>query len=158
MAVGVGILKGIGIKRVPGAALELVAEAEITLNEGIVGDCRGSRLDATGSPRKRQVSLLSEQMWDAVCARVGREIPWQERRAALLIRGIMFDKEDIGRFIYIGSVVVLQIEKETVPCERMDDVCPGLQRALEPSCYGGFCCRVLQGGPIRENDTVRLGF
>lgn len=157
MAVGVGTLEGIAIKREQFAPLELVEEVEVTIEQGLAGDCKGNRLKPSGEPTKRQVTALSKQSWAAACALVGKEIPWEMRRAGLLITGIMFDASDVGKLLYIGATVILVITRETDPCKRMNAVCPGLMEALTPEWRGGVCCRVLHGGKIRKNDVVRLG-
>ena len=43
---------------------------------------------------------------------------------------------------------------ETTPCERMDELQPGLRRILTPALRGGVWGKVLQGGALRIGDAV----
>ena len=53
----------------------------------------------------------------------------------------------IGRTVRFGQVT-LQVLAETLPCELMDRLQPGLWNALKPNCRAGVCCRVLTGGEL----------
>jgi hypothetical protein len=77
-----GRLAGIARHDRPKGPMQVVNEAEIRPNEGVVGDFRGAM---RGKPYKRQVTLIERSDWEAAMAEVGADIPWQERRANLLV-------------------------------------------------------------------------
>jgi len=105
-------------------------------------------------PGKSQVTVLSQEKWDAACAEVGAVIPWMARRGNLFISGIALEVE-IGKRLVIGEVV-LEITGETDPCHRMDEAYFGLQNAMIPYARGGVRCRIIQGGRVRVGDCVSL--
>ena len=147
-----GVLGGIARHARPKAACELVDHIHVTLEGGIAGDYRGAM---RGKPYRRQVTLLERGDWDAALAEVGVDIPWQERRSNLLIDGLDLPQTK-GVRLRIGSDVVLEITRETDPCERMEALAPGLKAALLPNWRGGACAMVIQGGTIAVGDTIRI--
>ncbi|MFZ4906115.1 hypothetical protein, partial [Salmonella enterica] len=85
--------------------MEVIDDVEITIEAGLHGDFRG-RVKPGGKGR-RQITLLERGDWDAAMAEVGRDIPWYERRANLLVDG--FDLPQIpGTRLRIGADVVLE--------------------------------------------------
>lgn len=139
-------LIGIAIREGPRAPMQTVVHCAVSGEAGLAGDRRGK-------PGKRQVTVLSESAWLRACAALGRPLPWTVRRANLLVRGLEFGPDDVGRQLRIGAVI-LEVTGETDPCRRMDEACPGLRAALEPEWRGGVCCRVLAGGAIAVDDPV----
>lgn len=142
------ILKGIAIRQQQRAPMHILRRVSVSPERGLEGDARGK-------PGSRQVTLLSEESWQAACADIGKELHWSERRANLLIGGYEFSHTDVGRLLVIGQVQ-LRITRETVPCRRMEEVCEGLSASLNPRWRGGICCRVIQGGTIQVGDAVQL--
>ncbi len=63
--------------------MEVIDTAIVTLDGGIEGDVRG-RVKPGGRGR-RQVTLIERADWEAALAEIDRDIPWQERRANLLV-------------------------------------------------------------------------
>lgn len=140
-----GTLLGIatrGAKRAPMIGHDAV---RIFAESGLAGDF-GRK------PGKSQVTVLSQEKWDAACADVGAVIPWMARRGNLFVSGIALDVV-AGRRLAVGAVV-LEITGETDPCHRMDEAYPGLRNALMPHARGGVRCRVIQGGWVRIGDAV----
>lgn len=121
---------------------------EVTPERGIEGDCRGR-------PGKRQVTVLSLEAWQVACAEVNADLHWTTRRANLLVEGLTFGPESVGKVIHIGELQLL-ITRETDPCRRMDQAHPGLKRALLPEWRGGVCCRVVNGGRIAVGSHVEI--
>ena len=132
--------------------MEVIEAAEVTRGGGIAGDFRGAM---RGKPYRRQVSLIERGDWEAATAEVGQVIPWQERRANLLVDGLNLPQV-AGVCLRIGADVVLEITRETDPCERMEALAPGLKAALLPDWRGGACAMVVIEGMIAVGDRIRI--
>lgn len=132
--------------------MEVIEHARVTPETGIAGDFRGAM---KGKPYKRQVTLIERGDWDAAMAEVGHSIGWQERRANLLVDGLDLPQTK-GVRLRIGADVVLEITRETDPCERMEALADGLRAALTPDWRGGACAMVITGGEIAVGDEIRI--
>jgi MOSC domain-containing protein YiiM len=121
-------------------------QVEVTLQHGIVQDYRGTGL--------RQVTFLDLGQWQQVLDELGIELPWHTRRANVLIEGIDLPAT-VGRRLQVGACR-FAIGGETTPCERMDELQPGLRRILTPALRGGVWGKVLQGGALRVGDEVHV--
>ncbi len=147
-----GVLLGIARHARPKAPMEVIEHARVTPETGIAGDFRGAM---KGKPYKRQVTLIERGDWDAAMAEVGHSIGWQERRANLLVDGLDLPQTK-GVRVRIGADVVLEITRETDPCERMEALAEGLRAALTPDWRGGACAMVVTGGEIAVGDEIRI--
>ena len=141
-------VKAIAIKNRPRVAMQSIDSAQVTVNNGILGDFRGSQLG-------RQITILSESAWQKACAEVDADLPWTTRRANLLIDGVEFDQSYIGKTVRIGEVE-LRVTEETSPCSFMDAQHQGLTAALTPEWRGGICCNVVKPGHIKIGDRVEF--
>jgi MOSC domain-containing protein YiiM len=141
-----GIVKGIAVRDASRAPMKEQQQVEVTLQHGIVQDYRGTGL--------RQVTFLDIGQWQAVLAELGIDLPWYMRRANVLIEGIDLPAT-VGRRLQIG-VCRFAIGGETTPCDRMEELQPGLRRVLIPGLRGGVWGKVLQGGPLRVGDEVQM--
>ena len=141
-----GTLQGIAVREASRAPMKEQQQVEVTTTQGIVQDYRGTGL--------RQVTLLDLGQWQAVLAELGIDLPWYTRRANLLIVGIDLPAT-VGRRLQIGACR-LAIDGETTPCQRMDELHPGLRQILCPGMRGGVWGRVLQGGPLHVGDSVQV--
>lgn len=141
-------LKSIAIKTNPRVTMQQQDGAEITIEKGITGDFRGSQTD-------RQITILSESAWQKACDSVNADLPWITRRANLLIDGVEFSAEDIGKTVLIGEAA-LKITQETKPCSLMDQLHQGLRNALTPEWRGGVCCKVVKAGLIQVGDRIEI--
>ncbi len=149
----IGVLAGIARKARSKAPMELIDRAVVTLDGGIEGDHRG-RVKPGGRGR-RQVTLMERDDWIAATGELGVVVPWQERRANLLVDG--FDlPQVVGALIRVGGEVVVEVSFECDPCHRMEAVAPGLRAALTPDWRGGVCTRVIAGGTIAVGDEIRI--
>lgn len=144
-----GKLLGIARKAKSGAVMEDLDTAEVTIERGLEGDYRGKL-------RRRQISVLSREAWEAACQAHGQPLPWTTRRANLLVEGLEL-KETKGAHLKVGEVV-LEVYCETDPCALMDQASSGLREALEPDWRGGVCCRVIKGGRISLEDEVAFDY
>ncbi len=143
-----GELVAIARKSKSRAPMEEIERVRVTREAGIAGDYRGRR------PKNRQVTVISADVWDRVCAELGAEIAWTTRRANLLVRGVELPRRK-GARLTIGALA-LEVGMETAPCERMDEQHQGLTAALKPDWRGGVCCRVLGDAEIRIGDPVTV--
>ncbi len=139
-----GRLEQVWKKRFRRGPMDPVARATLRIGEGLVGNT-----DVGGS---RQITLISQERWEAVTQTVGFPVDPAARRANLLVSGIDLEASR-GRVLRIGPCRV-RINGETRPCERMDDAHPGLREALEPHWGGGAYGEVIADGDIAIGDAV----
>jgi MOSC domain-containing protein YiiM len=128
--------------------IEVLDRVTVTPEAGVEGDRNGGK-------NKRQVSLMEAADWAAATAEAGADLPWWARRANLLVED--FDLPHGGNVrVRIGADVVIELKTEIDPCERMDELAPGLRRALEPDWRGGAGGKVIAGGTIAVGDVIEL--
>mgnify|MGYP002629228578 CR=1 FL=1 len=139
---------GIAVRARSRAAMEVLPSASVTVQGGVESDARGR-------PGKRQVTVLSRESWRLACAELGEELPWTLRRANILVSGIEFGPESVGKLLQFGSLT-LEVTRETDPCRRMDAAHLGLQAALATDWRGGVCCRVVSGGLLETGQRGLL--
>jgi MOSC domain-containing protein YiiM len=118
----------------------------------VQGDHRGAI--RPGKSNRRQVTILMAEDWTAAIADLGRPVSWEQRRANLLVEGVVLPREE-GARLRIGGATV-EITGECDPCRRMDAVADGLQLALRPDWRGGRIARVIEGGAIALGDEVEV--
>lgn len=133
--------------------MEVIGRVRVTRELGLAGDFRGAI--RPGKSGRRQVSLLEAESWAVALAELGANVPWQERRANLLIEGLRLPREP-GRIIAIGPDLRIETTCECDPCSRMEEIVPGLKAALLPDWRGGVLGRVIADGDIAIGDEVRI--
>lgn len=142
-----GRLIAIAVRTGKNKPMNQVSSSSVTCAAGLAGDSRGK-------PGKRQITVMSQQAWDAACREVGVPLDWTLRRANVLISGIPLAHQT-GKVLRIGDLR-LEITGETEPCGNMENAHPGLLSALQKDWRAGVTCRVLQDGTISAGDAVEL--
>lgn len=102
---------------------------------------------------KRQVTVMSREVWDELMRVVGAPLDASWRRANLVVSGLNL-ADTSGRILRVGTCR-LEIVGETRPCEHMDDAAPGLQAAMRERWGGGVYGLVLDDGEVVVGDEVR---
>jgi MOSC domain-containing protein YiiM len=129
----------------------------ISVDRGLEGDHKGPKFP------KRRITVLALEDWRTALAAlapgegaVAPDLPWTVRRANLLVEGMRLPRA-AGAQLRIGPVL-LEVTYPTQPCARMDEVWPGLLKALHPDWRGGITARVLEGGEIAIGDAATIEF
>ncbi len=135
--------------------MEEIESGVITVEAGLEGDHKGPKFPL------RRITVLGREDWDAALAELSDlagvpRLPWTARRANLLVEGVRLPRAR-GAQLKIGPVV-LEVTYPTQPCKRMDEVHPGLLKALHPDWRGGVTCRVLEGGRVCIGDEAVVLF
>jgi MOSC domain-containing protein YiiM len=140
-------LTAIGYRKIKSGPMFEVHNVKVTKAEGLT----------LGLPRRassRQITVLCEEQWQQACMALTIILPWTARRANLLISGIQFNAEHIGKVMHIGQLQLL-ITGETEPCFKMDLVHPGLCNALN-NFKAGVTCKVLNDADIQIGDSIHI--
>ena len=140
-----GRLEAIWLKRMRRGPMDAVERAVLKAHQGLVGN--------TDQGGRRQVTLMAQEVWEALMAQLGATLPPSTRRANLLLSSIRLVKSR-QRILGIGACRI-RILGETKPCERMEEACPGLQKAMYPDWAGGAFAEVLDDGTIAVGDPVQ---
>jgi MOSC domain-containing protein YiiM len=133
--------------------METLNHADVTIGTGVPGDYRG-RLKPD-SRNRRQVTVMAVEAWRETLKELGADVPWEQRRVNLMVEGLELEQTAGARIIFMSGLV-LEVTGECDPCKRMEDVAPGLEAALRPNWRGGVTARVIEGGPIRVGEQVRI--
>jgi MOSC domain-containing protein YiiM len=139
-----GELAAIWIKRMKRGPMDPGASATLVAGRGLVGNA--------DQGRRRQVTLIEEEVWQSLMDELGGDAHPSSRRANLMLRGIRLQNSR-GRVLRIGACRV-RIGGHLTPCYVMDEVLPGLQAAMRPNWGGGAFAEVLDDGEIHTGDPV----
>ena len=137
-------LEHIWIKRARRGPMDPLPRATLVSGRGILGN--------VDEGRTRQVTILLAERWEALARELGGDLDPASRRANLLVRGLELERVR-HRVLCVGRCRLL-VHGETRPCERMDDVREGLQRAMRSGLGGGLFAEVLDGGDVAPGDPV----
>jgi len=139
-----GRLEAIWIKRAHRGPMDVTRVARLVEGQGVAGSVDRSR--------RRQVTILSLDAWTDCLTELGATIDPSARRANLLVSGIQL-AHTRDRVLRVGDARLL-IGGEVTPCERMEEVYPGLQAVMRPDWRGGVFARVLADASIQVGDPV----
>ena len=140
-------LRAIWVKRMKRGPMDPASSADLVAGRGIVGNA--------DQGRRRQVTLIEEEVWADLMRRLGGTLDPSVRRANLMVRGLPL-ADSRGRVLHVGACCI-RIFGETKPCERMDEAMPGLRALMFPDWRGGAFGEVLDDGRIAVGDPVRWG-
>ncbi len=148
-----GVVCGLARRAESRLPMEELSVAVISPEVGVLGDCKGRKFP------DRQVTILTEEGWQAALLDLAGpagppDVPWTARRANVLVRGVRLPR-GTGSVISLGDCL-LKVMRETNPCQRMNEACPGLMTALAPDWRGGVVCKVLTGGAVFLHDPVLI--
>jgi len=132
--------------------METLDHAQVTVEEGIHGDFRGGLKPGRN---KRQVTLMTAEGWRDALRELNTTVPWERRRVNLLVEDLPLEASEGARILF-DSGLVLEVTGECDPCSRMEEIAPGLKAVLLPHWRGGVTTKVIQSGPIRVGDNVRI--
>ena len=139
-----GRLDAIWLKRAHRGKMDEVTEATAVAGQGLAG--------SVGRSSRRQVTLIERERWESYQRALGLDIAPSGRRANLMVSGITLARTR-GRVLRVGAVR-LAIGGETTPCERMEEVAPGLRDLMRPNWGGGAYAQVLDDGIVTVGDAV----
>jgi MOSC domain-containing protein YiiM len=123
------------------APLVRVERARALVERGLEGD----RHARAGS--RRQVLLVEQEVLDALGLQPGQV------REQVTVRGLDLNRLVFGSRLKVGEVV-LEVDGPCDPCERMNEVRPGLESALEGR--RGRFVRVVVGGEFAVGDGLTV--
>lgn len=143
-AASTGRLESIWLKRSHRGPMDAHASVRLVAGEGIAGSIDRSR--------RRQVTIISREVWNELMAALGAAVDPSARRANLLVSGVAL-AHTRGRVLRIGAGRLV-VGGELTPCERMDEARPGLRELMRPDWRGGVFAQVLDDAVISVGDPV----
>ena len=147
-----GRLLGIARHDRPRGTIEALDHVDVTVEQGLQGDFRGSLKPGRN---QRQVTLMAAEGWRDALRELDAAVSWEQRRVNLLVEGLALEQSQ-GARISFDSGLVLEVTGECDPCSRMEEIAPGLKAVLLPHWRGGVTTIVIESGPIRVGDNVRI--
>ena len=112
---------------------------------GIEGDRHAVK---SGARTVRQVLLMDEDTLEGFGLGIGQV------RENVTVRGIDLHEVPAGRRLALGDDVVVEITQFCAPCERMEEVRPGLREELFEQ--RGMLATVISGGAVNVGDQVQV--
>ena len=112
---------------------------------GIEGDRHAVK---SGARTVRQVLLMDEDTLEGFGLGIGQV------RENVTVRGIDLHDVSAGQRLALGDDVIVEITQFCAPCERMDEVRPGLREELFEQ--RGMLATVISGGAVNVGDQVQV--
>ena len=112
---------------------------------GIEGDRHAVK---SGARTVRQVLLMDEDTLEGFGLGIGQV------RENVTVRGIDLHDVSAGQRLALGDDVVVEITQFCAPCERMEEVRPGLREELFEQ--RGMLATVISGGAVNVGDQVQV--
>ncbi|HET7584309.1 MAG TPA: MOSC domain-containing protein [Gemmatimonadaceae bacterium] len=141
---GPGRIEGLWIKRAHRGPMDAQQHLQLVADQGIAGNA--------DQGRRRQVTILEREIWDALVRALGSNAGPETRRANVLVSGIDLRKSR-GRTLRLGTTRV-RVLGDVKPCNQMEEAVPGLRALMYPEWRGGAFAEVLDGGAIAIGDVV----
>ena len=123
------------------APLSRVERVTALAGQGLEGDRHARR------GGRRQVLLMEQEVLDAFGLQPG------DVREQVTVRGLDLDRLTLGAHLRVGSAV-LEVAGPCAPCERMNEVRPGLKEALVGR--RGRFVKVMVAGSFAVGDALIL--
>ncbi|MFK7982483.1 MAG: MOSC domain-containing protein [Saprospiraceae bacterium] len=145
-----GKIEWIGIRPKRRETLKEVAEAIITIEDGLVNDHYKSKKG------KRKVTLIQAEHLQAVAGMLQQQVPISPflTRRNIVVSGLNLIALKNRQFT-IGDEVILEGTGYCQPCSRMEEnLGPGGYNAMRG--HGGITATVIQGGVIRKGATIKF--
>ena len=111
---------------------------------GIEGDRHAVK---SGARTVRQVLLMDEDTLEGFGLGIGQV------RENVTVRGIDLHEVPAGQRLALGDDVIVEITQFCAPCERMEEVRPGLREELFEQ--RGMLATVISGGAVNVGDQVQ---
>ena len=123
--------------------MNTVESVSFKAGHGIEGD----RHAATDGVRAtRQVLLMDQETIDAMSLQPG------DVRENVTTTGLSLAELSVGQRLSLGADAVVEISGPCAPCQRMDELRPGLPAALQGR--RGILAFVVQDGEVRVGDSI----
>ena len=137
-----GTIVNLHLARVQKTPSEPVQQATALSNQGLEGDrsCKPGAL--------RQVLVMDKETLGNFDLRPG------QIKENITTTGLDLSQTEKGQVLFIGDQVTMEFVGECEPCEAMDAIRQGLQESLNHR--RGMLAVVLNGGPIKVGDSVRI--
>ncbi len=137
-----GSIVNLHIARVSGAPSEPVPEARAISGCGLEGDrsCKEGNI--------RQVLLVDKETLDELDLKPGQV------KENLTTTGLDLSRAEAGQVLFIGDQVTMEIVAPCEPCGKMETIRSGLQERINGR--RGMLAMVINGGPIKVGDTIRI--
>ena len=129
----------------PREPMNTVESATFIEGFGIEGDRHAVK---AGARAVRQVLLMDEDTLEGFGLGIGQV------RENVTVRGIDLHQVAAGQRLALGDDVVVEITQFCAPCERMDEVRPGLREELFEQ--RGMLATVISGGAVNVGDQVHV--
>ena len=137
-----GSIVNIHIARVKGTLSDPVQEATVISGMGIEGD----RSCVEGN--SRQVLFMDKETLDDL------ELESGQIKENITTIGLDIAKAQPGQVFFIGDQVTMEIVGQCEPCAKMNALRPGLLNQINGR--RGMLAMVINGGPIKVGDSIRL--